>query len=162
MIVARAGDPPVVLRQHQQLWQDTELIYKLHFANGASVRPGTYTLRSEHALTSYQIDDFQIPAVDRQQLETSAIRRTPATIAAGSSRSRHPVSHNGRVALFNVTAAGNCWQRAGIAWCRGRGLGSFRRRCLISQPATVSISSFSKSPSSSRRRSLTFLAMDTG
>ena len=68
-IVARAGEPLTVLRQHQQLWQDGEQIYKLHFANGASVKPGTYTLRSEHALTPYQVDDLQIPANDGQRLE---------------------------------------------------------------------------------------------
>jgi hypothetical protein len=116
MIVARAGDPPVVLRQHQQLWQDAELIYKLHFANGASVRPGTYTLRSEHALTSYQIDDFQIPAVDRQQLEIVI----PMAQASFEFQFRDPPdTNNYRCWLEPISASGEPQRQSRAFQCDG-------------------------------------------
>jgi hypothetical protein len=58
-----------VLRQHQELWQDGELKYKLHYNNGAVIRPGIYTLRSQAVLTSYTIENVEVPAVERQTLE---------------------------------------------------------------------------------------------
>ncbi len=57
------------LRQHQQLWQDGELKYKIHVHNGAEIKPGIYTLRSIHALTPYAIEDVKVPAMDKQTIE---------------------------------------------------------------------------------------------
>ncbi len=57
------------LRQNQELWQDGELKYKVHVHNGAVIRPGTYTLKSHHALTPYEIEDVEVPAKDNQTLE---------------------------------------------------------------------------------------------
>ena len=57
------------LRQHQELWQNGELKYKVHVHNGAAIRPGTYTLKSNHALTGYEIKDIEVPAVEQQTLE---------------------------------------------------------------------------------------------
>ena len=57
------------LRQHQELWQNGELKYKIHHANGAKVQPGTYTLKSESVHTPYQIDNVVVPAGAKQTLE---------------------------------------------------------------------------------------------
>ncbi len=60
-----------VLRQHQQLWQNGELKYDIHYANGADVQPGTYTLKSESILTPYEIENVVIPAREKQTLTFS-------------------------------------------------------------------------------------------
>ena len=57
------------LRQHQELWQDGEKKYQIHHANGAKVRPGTYTLKSPSVMTAYEIDNVEIPATDKQLLK---------------------------------------------------------------------------------------------
>ena len=57
------------LRQHQQLWQNGELKYKVHHGNGAFVQPGVYTLKSEAAYTPYQIDNVEIPPGEKNLLE---------------------------------------------------------------------------------------------
>ena len=57
------------LRQHMELWQDGELKYKVHVHNGKDIRPGNYTLRSEHILTPYEIENVQVSAVENQTLE---------------------------------------------------------------------------------------------
>jgi len=57
------------LRQHQELWQDGEKKYQIHYANGAKVQPGTYTLKSPSVLTAYEIENVEVPANDKQRLE---------------------------------------------------------------------------------------------
>lgn len=57
------------LRQHQELWQDGEKKYKIHYANGAKVQPGTYTLKSPSVLTPYEIENVEVPANNKQKLE---------------------------------------------------------------------------------------------
>ena len=59
------------LRQHQELYQDGELKYKVHYANGADIQPGIYTLRSDHVLTPYEIEQVEVTGEDRQGIELS-------------------------------------------------------------------------------------------
>lgn len=56
------------IRQHQELWQDGEQKYKIHHANGAKVRPGTYTLKSESVHTPYEIENVVVPPGETQIL----------------------------------------------------------------------------------------------
>lgn len=57
------------LRQHQKLWQNGELKYKVHFANGADIKPGVYNMTSDSYLTSYTIENVLVPAEMNQTLE---------------------------------------------------------------------------------------------
>ena len=57
------------LRQHQQLWQGGEKKYQIHYANGAKVQPGVYTLRSPSVLTEYVIENVEVPDQNKQKLE---------------------------------------------------------------------------------------------
>ena len=61
------------LRQHQELWKDGEMQYKIHHANGAKIQPGTYTLKSKSVHTPYQIDNVVIPPGKRQILDFSVL-----------------------------------------------------------------------------------------
>lgn len=74
-VFAEGEDKP--LRQHQQLLQNGELKYKVHVWNGADVQPGIYTLRSESALTPYQIENIEVTGGGKQTIE----RIIPVAIA---------------------------------------------------------------------------------
>ncbi len=58
-----------VLRQHQQLLQDGKVAYKIHWNNGADVRPGLYTLRSAHPLTPYEFGSVTVGTADKQVID---------------------------------------------------------------------------------------------
>ncbi len=57
------------LRQHQELLQNGEVKYKVHVSNGADVRPGVYTLKSDDPLTPYSIDNVTVTGEQRQRIE---------------------------------------------------------------------------------------------
>ncbi len=66
-VFAEGQDNP--LRQHQELWHNRELKYKVHYANGATIQPGVYTLRSNSLLTPYQVENVNVSTVENQMLE---------------------------------------------------------------------------------------------
>ncbi|MBX2885650.1 MAG: VWA domain-containing protein [Granulosicoccus sp.] len=91
------------LRQHQELWQDGELKYKVHVHNGAVIRPGAYTLKSKHPLTGYEIKDVEVPASDNQTLEFSI----PAGVARINYQFVNQPDRDGRRCwLYPVNAQG--------------------------------------------------------
>lgn len=67
--VVKVDGADQTLRQHQQLFQNEQLKYKVHFANGADIQPGVYTMRSDHALTPYEIKDIEVTSEDKQTIE---------------------------------------------------------------------------------------------
>ncbi len=92
------------LRQHQELWQDGELKYKIHVHNGAAIRPGIYTMKSYDVLTGYEIENVQVPAVEKQTLKF--------TIPAGNAEINYlfleePVRKGRRCWLYRIDNQGN-------------------------------------------------------
>lgn len=68
-IVVRPQGHDAPLRQHQELMQNGEAVYRLHYANGGPVRPGVYTVQSDHALTPYVIENVEVTTEDPQTIE---------------------------------------------------------------------------------------------
>lgn len=92
------------LRQHQELWQDGELKYKVHVHNGAKIQPGSYKLVSNSFATPYVIDNVEVRAGDRQTLEFSV----PFGRAQISYRFHTEPDRDGRRCwLYRVDAKGN-------------------------------------------------------
>lgn len=92
------------LRQHQELWQDDELKYKIHVHNGSRIVPGTYKLVSRSFATPYVIEKVEVPATDRQTLEfalTFGIARITYRFHT------EPDRKGRRCWLFRVDDAGN-------------------------------------------------------
>ncbi|MEM7193908.1 MAG: hypothetical protein AAF402_03095 [Pseudomonadota bacterium] len=92
-----AGNSEKPLRFNQELWQHGKKVYDVHIHNGADIRPGTYTLRADDALTPYVFDGVTIPTVDNQVL--SFRMRT------GSARVSYPTD------IVNSNSDLRCWLR---------------------------------------------------
>ncbi len=57
------------LRQHQELVQNGDVVYTLHYNNGGDGRPGVYTVRADHVLTPFLIEGVVIGDEERQTID---------------------------------------------------------------------------------------------
>jgi len=105
------------LRQHQELLDNGEIAYKVHWSNGADVRPGVYTIRSEHALTPYEIAGVEVSSEERQTISLS--------VPFGKVRMRYrftgePPTKDLRCWLERIGADAKAVERSRALQCDGR------------------------------------------
>lgn len=104
------------LRQHQQLYQEGKLKYKVHHANGADIQPGVYTLRSNHPLTPYEIEQVEVTGDKRQGIELSV---PMASVQLNYVFLEEPATTDRRCWLERIDAKGKSIHRSKGLSCSG-------------------------------------------
>jgi len=118
-IVVKPEGGERALRIHQELLETGEVAYKLHYANGGDVRPGTYDIRGDHPLTPYLIERVEISEEENQTIEL--------TVPFGVTQLRYVFTTEAptsdlRCWLERVDAAGARLARSGALQCDGEAL----------------------------------------
>lgn len=108
------------LKQHQHLFQDSELKYKVHWRNGADIRPGTYTVISEHPLTPYEVENVEIESGLNKQ--TINLNIPFAQLKATYQFKGEAPSTDLRCWLERLGDAGNVLQRSKTQTCNGNSI----------------------------------------
>ena len=67
VVTPEGSDRP--LRIHQELLENGNVAYTLHYANGGDVRPGTYDIRGDHELTPFLVEGVEIGEDERQTID---------------------------------------------------------------------------------------------
>ena len=118
-IVVKPEGGERALRIHQELLETDAVAYKLHYANGGDVRPGTYDIRGDHPLTPYLIERVEIGEEENQTIEL--------TVPFGVTQLRYVFTTEAptsdlRCWIERVDAAGARLARSGALQCDGEAL----------------------------------------
>ena len=125
-VFAAGNDKP--LRQHQELLQDGEVKYKVHVWNGADVKPGIYTLRSDASLTPYQIENIEVTGGEPQTIERTV---SFAAVKPLYVFKNEAPSKDLRCWIYRVDESGKDLARSKALQCDGRKVSALEGRYKV-------------------------------